>query len=82
VTILARQFEVLIQAGILPQAQSVPAEARAEILPSLADQMSRTESLANRLANQRADVAKPLRDIAVVASNAHLKLLELAKGKA
>jgi hypothetical protein len=83
VTMLAHQFEVLIQDGILPLARTLPAEERADVLGGIAEQLSRAESLANQLAKQRADVANPLQLImAKAAQKGHVELRELARGKA
>jgi hypothetical protein len=81
VTSLARQFEVLLRDGLLPQARTLADADRPELLDSLADQLARAESEANWLAKEHTDVAKPLQDIAVAAHNGHLELRELAQGK-
>lgn len=81
VTDLARQFEVLVHDGILAHALNVPTEERADVLSSIAEQLSRAESEANQLANQHPTVREPLQSMAVAALNGHLKLRELAKGK-
>jgi len=82
VEFLARHFEVLVQHGILPLARNVPAEERPDVLAGIADQLSRTESLANQLSKQRADVANPLQFMAKVAEKGHLELRKLARGEA
>jgi hypothetical protein len=82
VAMLARQFEIVVQEGILPLARIMPAEERADVLGSIAEQLSRSESLANQLAKQRADVASPLLLMAKAAQKGHVELRELARGKA
>jgi hypothetical protein len=82
VAVLARQFEVVVQDGILPLARIMPAEERVDVLGSIAEQLSRSASQANQLANQRADVASPLQSMAKAAQKGHAELRELARGKA
>jgi len=82
VTVLTDQFEVLLVQGILPLARVLPAAESSELLAGIAEQLSRTESMANQLARQRSDVANPLQEMAKVAHNGHVELRELARGKA
>ena len=79
---LARQFEVVVQDGILPLARIMPIEERANVLGSIAGQLSRSESLAYQLAKERADVASPLQLMAKAAQKGHVELRDLARGKA
>jgi hypothetical protein len=81
VTELARQYELLVQEGILVQALGVPAGERQEVLSSVADQLSRTASDAKHLAGQYPLVAQPLGYIEVAANKGNLRLRELASGK-
>jgi hypothetical protein len=75
---LAHQYEILVKEGILVQAGNVPEPDRQEVLGLVAEDFSRAESLANNLAKQNPPLAKPLGDMAIVASNARSKLLEIA----
>ena len=75
---LAAQFETLVQEGILPHAGNVPETDRQELLGSVAEQFSRTASMANNLAKQHPLMSKPLGDMEIVANKAHSKLRELA----
>jgi hypothetical protein len=78
VSAIARDFETVVRDGILEHAVHVPAEERGDLLARIADQMARAESEANRLANEHPQARKPLIDMAVVAHNSHLRLVQMA----
>jgi hypothetical protein len=81
VTALARQFELLVQDGILIEALGIPAEERQDVLSSVAEQLSRTASDVKHLANEYPMVAQPLGRIELVANNGHSRLRDLVSGK-
>jgi hypothetical protein len=75
---LARLYKQVVHDGILPQALGVPAAERRLVLRPVAERLSRTERMAERL-GQRVPVAcgKPLLNMAAAAREGHLFLHSL-----
>ena len=79
--VLAHHYDVLVQDGIVAYAREIPSEDRAEVLGSIAEQLSRAESEARRLAKAHPLANTPLDRIAVAAHNGHIELKKLIEGQ-